>query len=402
MSEWIIKYIWREWGYCCAICHTPGIEIHHIIPWRESYILYKGQQPQSNLIALCPGCHAKADNEQITRSYLSELKTLKSIIKIDDKSYWLDSVALDDEDFLAHLQDWHRSFIYEGRSKQFKDYLALLKRQLKNEKPLNTLKGISVLATLGGVLRRRGSKYFNEAKRVLQYALSITENLKKTQWIDPVLGRIYYDLGYIEYLCNNYELAINYFNKGATIDKISKNLVGCGITNSVMELTKSLKTNYFNIIPLINNLNIFLDKDHPDAMRWVGNNYIHLTVYCLKNNKIDNALEYLHLALNRFDKLGLPTGRAKLNYLFGVAFLKQNDPNKAIDALSTSFGLYKRFAQLEEFAELCYTYGRSLEQCGDQNEALKIYKLGESVDPFMNNQIGIKRCKSRIKQIEMI
>jgi hypothetical protein len=56
-----------EAGHRCAIptCRYIEVDIHHIIPWAQC-----GAHEYENLIALCPNCHRRADNDDIDRKSL--------------------------------------------------------------------------------------------------------------------------------------------------------------------------------------------------------------------------------------------------------------------------------------------------------------------------------------------
>ena len=56
-----------EAGYRCAIptCRHIDTEIHHIVPWEKCK-----KHEYDNLIALCPNCHKRADEEEIDRKSL--------------------------------------------------------------------------------------------------------------------------------------------------------------------------------------------------------------------------------------------------------------------------------------------------------------------------------------------
>lgn len=56
-------------NFGCAICGTPIIEIHHIIPWSEILA-----HIPSEMIALCPTHHYRADRQEYSKTYLRGLK----------------------------------------------------------------------------------------------------------------------------------------------------------------------------------------------------------------------------------------------------------------------------------------------------------------------------------------
>lgn len=56
-----------EAGHRCAIptCRYIEVDVHHIIPWEQCKV-----HEYENLIALCPNCHRRADNDDIDRKSL--------------------------------------------------------------------------------------------------------------------------------------------------------------------------------------------------------------------------------------------------------------------------------------------------------------------------------------------
>ena len=54
------RRVFVEAGHRCAIptCRHIDIVIHHIIPWAKV-----NEHVYENLIALCPNCHSRADNQ---------------------------------------------------------------------------------------------------------------------------------------------------------------------------------------------------------------------------------------------------------------------------------------------------------------------------------------------------
>ena len=56
-----------ESGHRCAIptCRHIEVDLHHIIPWEKCK-----EHKYENLIALCPNCHRRADQDEIDRKAL--------------------------------------------------------------------------------------------------------------------------------------------------------------------------------------------------------------------------------------------------------------------------------------------------------------------------------------------
>ena len=60
-----------EAGHRCAIptCRHIEVDVHHIVPWEQCK-----KHEYENLIALCPNCHRRADEEDIDRKSLRMYK----------------------------------------------------------------------------------------------------------------------------------------------------------------------------------------------------------------------------------------------------------------------------------------------------------------------------------------
>ncbi|MEH2476182.1 hypothetical protein V1281_002648 [Nitrobacteraceae bacterium AZCC 2161] len=63
----IRRQVLVEAGHRCAIptCRHIDVEVHHIVPWETCK-----EHKYSNLIALCPNCHSRADLGKIDRKSL--------------------------------------------------------------------------------------------------------------------------------------------------------------------------------------------------------------------------------------------------------------------------------------------------------------------------------------------
>ena len=65
----IRRILRQEVNFGCAICGCPVIIIHHIIPWAQTH-----KHNPKDMIALCPTCAHRADNNEYTDEYLREMK----------------------------------------------------------------------------------------------------------------------------------------------------------------------------------------------------------------------------------------------------------------------------------------------------------------------------------------
>jgi hypothetical protein len=69
IPEPIRRALRQEVNFGCAICGCPLLEMHHIIPWRQTH-----QHNPSDIIALCPTHAHRADMGEYDENYLRELK----------------------------------------------------------------------------------------------------------------------------------------------------------------------------------------------------------------------------------------------------------------------------------------------------------------------------------------
>lgn len=83
----------QEVNFCCPLCGCPVLEYHHIIPWHIS-----NTHQIDDMIALCPNCHAKADNGAYDTKYLCKLKAAGF-----DTPGWKDTVRFDSDVFTVKV-----------------------------------------------------------------------------------------------------------------------------------------------------------------------------------------------------------------------------------------------------------------------------------------------------------
>ncbi len=94
-------------GYCCEKCGATAwdtkLEVHHLTYERL------GDEADKDLVALCPKCHEKADQEREARSRYKSQQALwsKRLNGWATKKYGEDWMAYHDEDAVAsEFQDW--------------------------------------------------------------------------------------------------------------------------------------------------------------------------------------------------------------------------------------------------------------------------------------------------------
>jgi len=379
------------------------VEVHHITIRCEAPYRYGDPHALPNLIGLCPGCHARADNGEISREELHEAKQQLSAAFVEGADgRALEGVpSLEAEAFQLHLDDWHRLFTYKGRGGQLRDYLERWKTHLRGTDGLQTSRGVGVLASLGGLLRRQGSRHFPQARKCLDTALLASNELKKTDWLAPVVGRILYDRGYMGFLTNDYGAALEDLEHSIAVYAKLRHEVGLRITASIRELVHARTTGQFGRATLSENLKVFAASDAPDARRWVANCHVHLATFCLEQRDPEAAHVHLDEAEREFDRSRIVTGSGKVLYIRGACHLLRGERERALHALAAAVASYRRFGRCEELAGVCHAYGRALEHAGDHGRAGLVYKMGFAADPLMDNRAGIAKCKRRLRVLRL-
>lgn len=59
----------RKAHFCCCLCHSLGVEIHHIVPQAEG-----GPDSEDNAAPLCPSCHETYGANPLKRKFLREAR----------------------------------------------------------------------------------------------------------------------------------------------------------------------------------------------------------------------------------------------------------------------------------------------------------------------------------------
>ena len=120
-----------EAGHRCAIptCRSIVVDVHHIIPWEKCK-----KHEYTNLIALCPNCHRRADKRNIDRKSLRMYK--------NNLRFLYDKFTTFEVDVLFHLEK-----APENVAIQFPSYLILLVKRIIEEgyiKWIKTPEGVKI------------------------------------------------------------------------------------------------------------------------------------------------------------------------------------------------------------------------------------------------------------------
>ena len=88
-SESLKKKVRRRAHFCCCLCKSLGVEVHHIIPQEEG-----GPETEDNAAPLCPTCHETYGANLQKRKFIREARDLW--YEICDKRYASDPDRLDE------------------------------------------------------------------------------------------------------------------------------------------------------------------------------------------------------------------------------------------------------------------------------------------------------------------
>lgn len=93
LSAVLRRALRQEVNFCCPVCGNPLLEYHHIVPWRHIKAHH-----QHEMLALCPNCHAKADNAVYSKELLRALKQ-----RGFDTPGWKETIRLQSPDYYAQI-----------------------------------------------------------------------------------------------------------------------------------------------------------------------------------------------------------------------------------------------------------------------------------------------------------
>lgn len=75
--------------FCCCLCHSLGIEVHHIVPQADG-----GEDSEENAAPLCPSCHETYGANEQKRKFIREAR--KFWYELCAKRYATDPDRLDE------------------------------------------------------------------------------------------------------------------------------------------------------------------------------------------------------------------------------------------------------------------------------------------------------------------
>lgn len=301
---------------------------------------------------------------------------------------------------LIPFEDLHDYTIYQGKT-QMERFVEMIKSYLKFRQDIDKLddeKAIWILLEFGDVFRRKGSDHFDECKLRLNKAIDIIESMSDKNNYEKYMGRILYNIAYIEYLQNNFIEAEELFRKAEEFEKKCNNKLSELICKSLRVLAywrqnRIERTDYCLKI-LEENLDNFRRLSGRRAERWVGNSLVHISRGYIEKDLYDNAEKKLKEAkkiLEKVDYLALPT----IQLIHGIICIKRGDIEEAITILEDSLNSFR----MEGRASIYLHLGIAFEEKGNINESIRCYnKALEECDPKMDNMEYIKTIEEKLRK----
>lgn len=302
---------------------------------------------------------------------------------------------------LISFEDLHDYTIYQGKT-QMERFAEMIKSYLKYRQDIDKLddeKAIWILLEFGDVFRRKSSDYFDECKSRLKEAIDIIESFGDKNNYEKYMGRILYNLAYIEYLQNNFIEAEGSFRKAEEFEKKCNNKLSELICRSQRVLAywrqNRIEISDYCLKILEENLNDFQRLSGRRAERWVGNSLAHISkMYIEKGlyNEAEIKLKEAKEIFENVDYLGLPG----IQFAHGVICIKKGNIDEGITILEDSLNNFG----MEGRASIYLHLGIAYEEKGNINESIRWYnKALEECDPKMDNMEYIKIIEEKKWQI---
>lgn len=68
-SDRLIQKVRKQAHFCCCLCHSLWVEVHHIIPQADG-----GPDTEENAAPLCPSCHEAYGGNPAKRKFIREVR----------------------------------------------------------------------------------------------------------------------------------------------------------------------------------------------------------------------------------------------------------------------------------------------------------------------------------------
>jgi len=327
--------------------------------------------------------------------------------------------SLSSEDQVERLRQLNNAFTYRGYGPDYIDMTGVFR---DNERLVGAASRVEILASGGGIRRRRGNP--REAEEWLVAALEAD-----TQAGGKARGRILYEQAYLTYYRNEFEDAEKRFFMSADA---SSSEVGREIS-----LTKAVEARFQGLVLhdlFVRNLRRpakergrFVDlkvledvrarlaahlsrfeelasaprlvkSEKENAARWISNCLLHLADVSIEIGDVERAKTYLNREAHQLQAANHLTVKPVLEYLGGRLALIGNDNQKAVQLLDQAFREYRRLQRDEGLADVVVTLGDALLESGESHGALDMYREAAShVDPNRRNLRGVSAARKRLE-----
>jgi len=301
---------------------------------------------------------------------------------------------------LIPFEDLHDYTIYQGKT-QMERFADMIKLYLKFRQEIGNLddeKAIWILSEFGDVFRRKSSDYFDECKLRLNEAIDTVESLGDKKNYEKYIGRILYNLAYIEYLQNNFIKAEELFSKAEEFEKKCNNELSELICRSQKVLAywrhNRIEQNDYSLKILEENLDNFRRLPGRRAERWVANSLAHISKMYIEKGFYGEAETKLKEARKIYENVGY-LGLPQIQFTHGVICVRRGNIDEGITILEDSLNKFEMEGKGSVYLQLGIAY----EEKGNINESNRLYKKAlEECDPQMDNMEYIKIIEGKLKK----
>lgn len=400
LPQKIEKAVWARFGYACAKCGRPGVQVHHIVPWEESKYPSGNPHAFSNLVALCRPCHALADEGRLSRDELRILIEQRADGSRPYDAIWeWPNPGQSPREFAVLLDRLFMELFYKGRERQL---LAFVEEELNGKhraRLLSAEEEVILLSQLGRIYRQSPIRKLRESEITLLKAYSLSDHLADNQLRLQLQSRLQYDIGYISFLRNDFEKARYHFEYSAALAACTENGTAKRISETLSTLAFARHHRIFLTDTIHENLCWFQDHEDSLAKQWTMDAKLHIGELLMWQNQPWEALEQFQLVLKDFEQHQIHVGRGTVFLRIGQAETILGSPKKAEDALSIAYGQYKQFRLTQRFAQICLAYGQALYSIDRVDEAVAVFQEGISAAPDMDNAEAIAGCHVALRQL---
>ncbi len=314
------------------------------------------------------------------------------------------------------FEELHNHVAYQGKNQRekFTDmlevYLEYQEYREKSDEKYDKEIAIWVRAEYGDMLRRKDSIYFENCKLQLTKAKELINSSfgqnSYMKYLEKYMGRILYNLAYIEYLQNNFIIAEELFQEA---EKFAKDI----ITNKFSKFSNKaqgifahwrqygIKENKYCLDTLFKVLKDLRSLKGKNKKRWIGNILCFISEIYIEKGLYDNrfyneAEKKMREAMVIFKEvapLGLPT----IQLFNGILYNKRGNFNDAIGTLENIL----EQNEMERRAIVYLNLGIAYKEKERIRDSIKLYyKALETCDPGMDNIEDLLKIVKELYEID--